>query len=181
MFLGVYTCLLHAFITLADGCWHNYFWIIKLDDVKKQKVIIADNNRYFREGLKQILLNIGNVKIVAEVNNGFSLLNALENLPADIVFTDVEMPIVDCAEVVKFGRFKYPKSKFYAFSSKENNRYVEKLREAGASGYLFKSNNNYDLLAEIIQNHKEESFLSPKVPRGKYHKSEIEAFKYHKN
>lgn len=149
--------------------------------MKKQKVIIADNNRYFREGLKQILLNIGNVKIIAEVNNGLSLLNALENLPADIVFTDVEMPIVDCAEVVKFGRFKYPKSKFYAFSSKENNRYVEKLKEAGASGYLYKSNNNYDLLADIIQNQGEESFLSPKVPGGKYQKSKIVKYTYHKN
>lgn len=137
-----------------------YFWIIKFDKVKKQKIIIADNNKYFREGLKQVLINIGNVKVVAEVTNGFSLLNALENLRADIVFTDVEMPVVECSEVIRLAKVKYPNTRFIAFSSRENIRYVEKLVNAGADGYLFKSQDNYDLLSDIICNKTDRLFLS---------------------
>lgn len=128
--------------------------------MKKQRIIIADNNQYFREGLKKVLANIGNVKVIAEVTNGFSLLNALENKRADIVFTDIEMPIVDCAEVIKLAKIKYPDTRFIAFSSRENIRYVQKLVNAGADGYLFKSQDNYDLISDIIYDNTERIFLS---------------------
>ncbi len=118
--------------------------------MKKQKIIIADNNKYFREGLKEILLNIGNVEIVAEVANAFSLLNALENRRVDVVFTELELPVVNGIEIIRMGHRKYPKTRFIAFSSLENKRYVDEIMAAGASAYLFKSNDNYDLLNTII-------------------------------
>lgn len=128
--------------------------------MKKQKVIIADNNKYFREGLKRVLTTIGNIKVVAEVSNGYSLLNALENNRVDIVFTDVEMPVVDGAEVIRLGKFKHPETRFIAFSARENIRYVQEAVKAGAAGYLFKSQDNYDLLTEIIHDTSGRLFLS---------------------
>lgn len=128
--------------------------------MKKTKIIIADSNKYFREGLRRVLANIGNVKIVSEVTNGFSLLNALESNHVDIVFTDVDIPIVDSAEIVRLAKIKYPQTKFIAFSSKEDIRYVQKLVHAGADGYLFKSQDNYDLLSDIINDNSDRLFLS---------------------
>lgn len=136
--------------------------------MKKQKIIIADNSKYFRDGLKNVLSNIGNVKVVAEVSNGFSLLNAMENHRVDIVFTDVEMPVVDGAEVIRLGKVKYPATRFIAFSSRENARYVQEALKAGADGYLFKSQDNYDKLTEILHDNTPRLFYSSKEKLAHY-------------
>ncbi|MBN2174446.1 MAG: response regulator transcription factor [Bacteroidales bacterium] len=129
--------------------------------MKKQKIIIADNNKYFREGLKRILLNIGNVKIIGEVENGLQLLELLENEKADIVFLDVAMTGMGGFEATLIGHRKFPNIRFIAFSSLENQRYINKMITAGVSGYLAKSNDNYDLLHEIVNSKEERFYLSP--------------------
>lgn len=128
--------------------------------MKKQNIIIADKNKYFREGLKRVLSNIGNIEVVAEVANGFGLLNILEKKPVDIVFTEVEKPVADSVELIRIGHLKYPEIKFIAFSSLENKRYVDKFLEVGAHGYLFKSSDNYDIFQRILINSNEGIFLS---------------------
>ena len=129
--------------------------------MKKQKIIIADNNKYFREGLKRILLNIGNVKVVGEVENGHQLLDLLETQKADIVFLDVAMPEMGGFEAVLIGHQKFPQTRFVAFSSLENPRYVNRMIAAGVSGYLTKSSDNYDLLHEIVTEKQQTFYLSP--------------------
>lgn len=128
--------------------------------MKKQKIIIADNNKYFREGLKRILLNIGNVKVVGEVENGLQLIDLLKAQKADIVFLDVAMPEMGGFEAALIGHQKYPKTRFIAFSSLENPRYVNKMIAAGVSGYLAKSKDNYDLLYKIVTEKQHMFYLS---------------------
>lgn len=131
--------------------------------MKKINIIIADNNKYFREGLKKILSNIGNIEIISEVANGNCLLNILEKKPADIVFTEVHKPVVDSIELIRIGHLKYPKTKFIALSSLENKRYVDKVLAVGASGYLFKSSDNYEVFQKILINSGEKIFLSTEL------------------
>ena len=89
---------------------------------KTQKIIIADNNKTFREGFKRILLNIGHVEIVSEVENGEELLIALEGEKVDIVFTDVNMPELNGIEATRIAHEKYPNTRIIAFTSLENKR-----------------------------------------------------------
>lgn len=148
------------FLLLYHRGRDKYFWIIIFYKMRKQKIIIADGNKFFREGLKNVLANIGNNKVVAEVSNGYSLLNALENNRADIVFTDVDMPPIESSEVIRLAKVKFPTTRFIAFSSRENIRYVQKMVNAGADGYLFKSQDNYDLLEDIVYDTTNQIFLS---------------------
>ena len=161
--MGIYTCFLVALSTLVHKQLQTYFCIIKYNKVKIQKIIIADNNKYFRAGLKRILSNIGNVEIVAEVSNGLGLLNVLEQKPVDIVFTEVEKPVEVSIDLIRIGHLRYPETKFIAFSSLENKRYVDKFLEVGASGYLFKSSNNYDIFQKILINSGNRIFLSTEL------------------
>jgi len=128
--------------------------------VKKQKIIIADNSKHFREGLKKILLNIGNVKLVGEVENGIQLMELMGSQKADIVFLDANMPEMNGFEAAMIGHRKYPHTRFIAFTSLENQRYVNKMMVAGAEGYLTKSSDNYDLLSEIVLGNKNQFILS---------------------
>jgi DNA-binding NarL/FixJ family response regulator len=129
--------------------------------VKKCRIIIADNSKCFRDGLKNILLNIGNVKIVGEAENGIQLLDLLNKHTADVVFLDVVMPEMDGYEAALAGHRMHPGTRFIAFSSLENPRYLNRMILAGVSGYLTKSSNNLDLLHDIIYGDQQHFFLSP--------------------
>ncbi|HOV10350.1 MAG TPA: response regulator transcription factor [Bacteroidales bacterium] len=122
------------------------------------RVIIVDNEATFRKGLKTILLNIGDVEIVAEASNGEEFLNVLDQHNADLVFMDVKMPVMDGMEATRKAKAHYPYLSIVAFSSYETQYYQEKMMDAGASDYLLKSADNYDLLANIINKTKAGKF-----------------------
>lgn len=116
------------------------------------RVIIVDNESAFRKGLKTILLNIGEVDVVAEAANGEEFLNLLGTITADVVFMDLKMPVMDGIEATASAKQLYPELTIIGFSSYENEDYVNKMMAAGANGYLLKSNDNYDLLTQIMNN-----------------------------
>lgn len=129
--------------------------------MKQQKIIIADGSLFFREGLKNVLLNIGNTEIVGEVENGKQLLNLLADQGADIVFLDVVMPEMDGFEATWMGHHLYPGTRFIAFSSFDEPLYIDKMIHAGVSGFLTKSTNNYDVLKDIVQGDRQKFYNSP--------------------
>jgi DNA-binding NarL/FixJ family response regulator len=129
--------------------------------VKKQKIIIADNNRFFREGLKFVLLNIGNVSIVGEAESGIQLLEVMQEADPDIVFMDIAMPGLSGVDTVQAGHIMHPETTFIAFTSFENQRYIKRMVAAGVSGYLIKSSDNSEVLQEIVADRRKRFFLSP--------------------
>jgi DNA-binding NarL/FixJ family response regulator len=143
--------------------------------VKKQKVIIADGNRIFREGLRRILLNMGGVEVVAEVDDGIVLLELLKRRRVDIVFLDLLLQGADGYEVVQHGQGISPSTRFIAFTSLESPRYVRRMVMAGASGYLLKSVDNQDLLFEIITGQEKTFCLSPGMQAESLHFENQEA------
>lgn len=116
------------------------------------RVIIVDNDATFRKGLKTILLNIGDVEVVAEASNGEEFLKLLEVTTADLVFMDVKMPVMDGMEATKKAKSMFTELCIIGFSSYESDDYINKMLDAGAAGYLSKSADNYDLLTQIINN-----------------------------
>jgi len=131
--------------------------------VKTQKIIIADSNKFFREGLKTILMNIGSVRIVGEAECGNDLLHLMESQKADIVFVEVNLPKMNGIEATRKAHLKFPDTTFIAFSSLENRRYIDQMLEAGAEGYLSKNCNNYDLFRQIIEDRHHGGFISPEL------------------
>ena len=116
------------------------------------KVIIVDNEATFRKGLKTVLLNIGEVEIVAEATNGEEFLDILNDHLVDVVFMDIKMPIMDGIEATRRAKILNPEITIIGFSSYENQDYINRMLDAGANGYLSKSGENYDLLAKIMNN-----------------------------
>lgn len=131
--------------------------------MKTQKIIIADSNKTFREGFRRILLNIGNVEIVSEVENGEELLNVLTRENADIVFTDINMPELNGIEATRIAHQKYPEMRIIAFTSLENMRYINQMVAAGADGYLSKGRDNYDLFRQILKEGNHGFYISPEL------------------
>ena len=83
------------------------------------KIIIADDHRIFIDGVKSALQNVNNINIVGEALNGKQVLRLLDNLYADIVLLDINMPILDGLETAAIIQKQYKKVKTIILSTRE--------------------------------------------------------------
>lgn len=118
------------------------------------RIIIVDNEPSFRKGLKTILQNIGHVESIEEASNGEEFLKILMRKDFDLVFMDLKMPVMDGIEATKKAMDIDPDLTIIGFSSYENENYRNLMLQAGASDYLSKLSNNYDILSEILSDPK---------------------------
>lgn len=117
--------------------------------MEKIKIILADDHRLFREGIKSLLSSAENIEIVGEVSTGKDLICLLENLKADIIFTDISMPDLSGIEATKIISEKYPLINIIILSMYINEEYIIDAIKAGAKGYLHKDTSREELLTAI--------------------------------
>ncbi|MGE5355474.1 MAG: response regulator transcription factor [Deltaproteobacteria bacterium] len=125
------------------------------------KLIIVDNENNFRKGLKTILQNIGNVDLIDEASNGEEFLQKLTENEYDLVFMDIKMPVMDGIEATRKAKQSHPDLIIIGFSSYESEYYRKIMIDAGASTFLSKLKNNYDILTEIL--YHPEAFFNNKL------------------
>ena len=126
----------------------------------KRKIILVEKVIYLRNALKNMLLSIGNVDIIAEVSDGKEFLELLETNQTDIAFIDVQLPTSESIEITKKAIIKNPQIAVIGFSSLDKQCYIDQFIFGGAKGYLSKSKNNYNVLSEIIKNPGGGNFFS---------------------
>jgi len=102
-------------------------------------IILVDDHSIFRESLKRLLMaeKIGNV--VAEAKNGKEFLDIIENILPDLVLMDIAMPIMDGVEATRKAIEKHPSMQIIALSMFGEERYYQKMIEAGAKGFVLKN------------------------------------------
>ena len=104
------------------------------------RIAIVDDHQIFRDGVLLTLSRIEDVEIAGDFQDGEELLKAIKpgNIP-DIVLMDIKMPnkngIDTTAELLK----KHPGIKVIAFSMYGDEKYLEKMLEVGAQGYILKN------------------------------------------
>ncbi|HOW26678.1 MAG TPA: response regulator transcription factor [Bacteroidales bacterium] len=113
------------------------------------KVMIVDDHIIFRKGLRTILNEIDEVKVVAEASNGNELLDLLKKMQTDIIFMDIRMPVMDGIEATKKVTEKYPAIKIIALTMFEEVTYFNEMIEAGAAGFLLKKTTTGELKRAI--------------------------------
>jgi len=117
--------------------------------MKKIKIIIADDHRLIRDGIKTMLSKNERFDVIAEAENGEELLKLLNNALPDIILLDITMPGKNGIEI--FTELKKVNSayKFILLTMHEEPEYVIKAVKGGASGYLLK-NLEYEELEKAI-------------------------------
>lgn len=116
----------------------------------KIEVIIADDHQLFIEGIKSILSNELDISIVAEANNGLELIKLLESgIRANIILTDIRMPVMDGVAVTRILSKDYPEIPILALSMLDHSADVYEMLEAGAKGYITKEITKEELVKAI--------------------------------
>jgi len=127
------------------------------------RVLIADDHKLFREGIKSILKEDSNIQVVVEATNGIEILQKLEMEPVDIILMDIDMPQMDGVMATRKVKEKFPDTKVLILSGYHNVKFILDVMNAGASGYLVKDAENLDLINAIQALSQGNSYLSKKI------------------
>lgn len=112
---------------------------------KKVNIIIVDDHEIYREGLKDLFNKIQNVDIVAEASNGKEFLSLIENTTADIIFIDIQMPVMNGAEACKIALQRNPDLKLIALMSSSDFGFVNLMLNAGVENFIPKNTNQQEI------------------------------------
>ena len=109
------------------------------------RILIVDDQKIVREGIKILLEKKTEIEIVADASNGKEAVQKIESLQPDVVLLDINMPEIDGFKILEHTRSKFPQIKFIILSSHERQEYVRKATELGAKGYLLKNASSQEL------------------------------------
>lgn len=126
-------------------------------------IVLAEDHRIVREGLKQLLKIVSGLKVVGEANNGRELLAILETTACDLVISDISMPELDGLTALKEIRQRYPGLRVLMLSMLNDYVHFEKAKTLGASGFLAKEDSADELLHAIEKIRAGKMYVSPRV------------------
>jgi DNA-binding NarL/FixJ family response regulator len=125
------------------------------------RILIVDDHEIVREGIRTLLgRSRSEWQICGEASNASEALMAVKNLEPDIVILDITMPGTSGLEVAKRIKNMQIPSRVLIFTMHESERLATEVREAGAHGYVLKSQAARDLVSAIEEVLSGGSFFS---------------------
>jgi DNA-binding NarL/FixJ family response regulator len=113
--------------------------------MKKPNIIIVDDHKIFRQGLKSIITFENIATVIGEASNGLEFLELLSRQKPDLVLMDIDMPLLNGLEATKQALEMMPNLKIIAFTMFSDEEYFLKMIELGAMGYILKSSDIAEL------------------------------------
>ena len=114
------------------------------------KVLLADDHKIVRDGIKLMLDSQAGIDVVAEAGNGNEVLDKLQDNYIDIVVMDINMPEMDGITATKKIKEEFPDTKVLALTMSNDDLHIRQMIQAGASGYIMKSAGRSDLKDAIM-------------------------------
>lgn len=126
-------------------------------------IVLADDHRLVREGLRRLLEERGDLRVVGEATTGQEAVDMAAEKSPDVVLMDISMPGLSGIDATRRICRNGNTSKVLILSMHDNRSYVEEVLRAGASGYVLKDSASSDLLQAIDAVRGGDSFLSPTI------------------
>jgi DNA-binding NarL/FixJ family response regulator len=127
------------------------------------RVLLVDDHRILREGLRALLSEQAGLVVVGDASDGEEAVALVaESLP-DVVVMDMVMPRMSGLEATALIRKLHPEVRVLILSMHDDDEYVQRVIQAGASGYVLKGVAAGDLVRAIREVHGGSSFLQPTI------------------
>ncbi|WP_284139258.1 MULTISPECIES: response regulator transcription factor [unclassified Virgibacillus] len=130
---------------------------------KQVNIVLIDDHKLFREGVKRILEFEPSFNVVAEGDDGSEAPKLVKHYGPDVVLMDINMPNINgvqaTADLVRF----FPKTSVIILSIHDDESYVTHALKTGAQGYLLKEMDSNSLIEAIKVVSEGGSYLHPKV------------------
>lgn len=112
-------------------------------------ILLADDHRIFRDGLRPLLTAEDDLAVVAEADNGLDALQLARDIAPDVAVLDISMPGLNGIEVARRLSEELPAVKTIILSMHSDRRFVLAALRAGARGYLLKDTGFEELLTAV--------------------------------
>jgi DNA-binding NarL/FixJ family response regulator len=125
------------------------------------RLLIADDERLFRQSLRILLETAKDIKVVAEAADGQEAVVKARETEPDIALLDVRMPKMDGIKAAKLMSAVAPKTKILMLSIHDDDEKIVSAIKAGATGYILKDTDRSDFVQIIRHTHAGKIHSSP--------------------
>lgn len=129
--------------------------------MKVIQVMMADDHMMVREGVKALLEIDGDIKVIAQANDGVECLKILEEVSPDVLLLDINMPKLDGLSVLDTVKRTKPGLKVIVLTIHNEGEYLYSAYEKGADGYVLKDSGSDILKRAIRVVHQGEQYIEP--------------------
>jgi len=129
----------------------------------KTKVVIVEDHKLFREGLKSLLSDKDDLVVVGEAGDGIEAIRAVKKCRPDLLLLDLSMPKMNGISVMKEIKSQFPEIKIMALTIHESDQYVLEAFEAGADGYCLKDAGRNELMVAVDSVVQGKRYISPSI------------------
>lgn len=129
----------------------------------KIKVVIADDHRILRIGIKALLENEPDIEIITEADDAPHLQAILKEQAVDVILMDIDLGNYNGVVLTREIKQRYPDINILALTQHEEHDQILAMLDAGANGYLIKNCSRDELVASILAVAKGEKYYSQGV------------------
>jgi DNA-binding NarL/FixJ family response regulator len=129
----------------------------------KTKVVIVEDHKLFREGLKSMLSAKAGLEVVGEAGDGLEALRTVKQCQPDLILLDLSMPKMNGISVIREIKSQFSGIKIMALTIHESDQYVLEAFEAGADGYCLKDAGRNELMVAVDSVLQGKRYISPSI------------------
>ena len=127
------------------------------------KIILVDDHKLLRDGLRNIIEQRSNMQIIGEASNGREAIKICSKLMPDVLVIDVAMPDLNGIEAARQIYKINPNIKIIGLSMHSSKQFIQGMFKAGAYGYLLKDGDADELISAITTVTENKKYLSQDI------------------
>lgn len=129
------------------------------------RILLADDHEVVRRGLKDLLRTQATWQVVEEATTGREAVEKAKHLQPDVVIMDIAMPVLNGLEATRQILASLPRTEILILTVNDSEQLVRCVLDAGAHGYLLKSDAGRDLVTAVDSLREHRPFFTSRVAR----------------
>jgi len=131
--------------------------------VEKKKIVIAEDQKILREGLKSLLSSSDDFEVVGEAEDGLNAVRCVEKFTPELLLLDLSMPKMSGISAIKEIKSQFTETKILVLTVHESEEYILEVFKSGADGYCLKDASHSELLMAIKSVLSGKRYISPGI------------------
>jgi DNA-binding NarL/FixJ family response regulator len=131
--------------------------------VEKKRIVIAEDQKILREGLKSLLSSSKDIEVIGEAEDGLNAVRCVEKFSPELLLLDLSMPKMSGISAIKEIKSQFTETKILVLTVHESEEYILEVFKSGADGYCLKDASHSELMVAIKSVLSGKRYISPGI------------------